>query len=55
MFFSLLYLLSTLAVLLFTFLAIRSIVKNEPAEKWVMSMIGVTFAYLFLVAVSVWL
>jgi hypothetical protein len=54
MFFSLLYLFTVVAILIFTCLAIRSIVKNEEIGKWLLGIIGVAFTYLILVAISIW-
>jgi hypothetical protein len=52
--FSLLYLLTILAVLLFTGLTIRSIIKDRRYQRWLFYMVGSALVYFLLVAVSVW-
>ncbi|MFC7439769.1 hypothetical protein [Laceyella putida] len=54
MLFSLLYLLTILAVLLFTGLTIRSIIKDRRYQRWLFYMVGSALVYFLLVAVSVW-
>ncbi|SEN29081.1 hypothetical protein [Lihuaxuella thermophila] len=54
MFFSLLYFFTLIAILLFTCLTVRSIVKNEEIGKWLLGIVGVALIYLCLVAISIW-
>lgn len=55
MFFSLLYLFTIVAILVFSVLSIRAITRNEPVGKWILGLVGVSFIYVLLVAISVWL
>ncbi|BCU82908.1 hypothetical protein JIR001_26910 [Polycladomyces abyssicola] len=55
MFFSLLYLIALIAIIIFTVLSIVAIIRDQPVTRWLMGLTAVAFIYVFLVAMSVWI
>jgi len=52
MFWSLLYLLTIAAILVFTGLAIHAILRDKPVSKWLAGLTVVSLTYVLIIAVS---
>jgi hypothetical protein len=55
LFFSLLYLLTLIAIICFTVLSIVAIIREQPVTRWLTGLTAVAFIYVFLVAMSIWI
>ncbi|GAA5343857.1 hypothetical protein CLV97_11186 [Planifilum fimeticola] len=55
MFYSLLYLMTIVAILVFTGLAIYAIIRERPVFKWLAGLTAVSVAYVLIIAISVFL
>ncbi len=53
MFYSLLYLMTIVAILLFTGLAIHAILRDRPVTKWLAGLTAVSLTYVLIIAISV--
>jgi len=53
MFYSLLYLLTIVAILVFTGLAINAIIREKPVFKWLAGLTAASLTYVVIIAISV--
>lgn len=55
MFYSLLYLMTIISILVFTGLAIYAIIRERPVFKWLAGLTAVSLTYVLIIAISVFL
>lgn len=53
MFYSLLYLLTLIAILAFTGLAIHAVIRERPVFKWLTGLTVASLTYVLIIAISV--